>query len=200
MKGGRLRVTGLPVRRQQVGGTCVGRAAVVWFRSFVSKGGVARAESGRVRAERDVGDASPSSSAGSEVSGPGRRLAIERRVRGSRWSLAARSEGRDGRGGDGEAVAARAGGGGRGPAGGHSGGGGSPLSAPVKRPCSRCRGPLGEVGRDASRCGAAPPAPQPFRLSVPSSLSCSGSSILASAVAATGRMCRLLAGGRRRRR
>lgn len=47
-------------QRQQVGGTCAGRAAVVAFWSFVSGGGVARAETGGVRAERDVGDASPS--------------------------------------------------------------------------------------------------------------------------------------------
>lgn len=142
----------------------------------------------------------PPSSVECEVPWPGRRLVVERRVRGGRWSLAARSEGPGGRGGDGEAVAAKAGGGGRGRAGGHSGGGSSLWNAPVKRPYSRCRGPIGEAVRDASRCGAAPPALQPFRLSVPSSRSCSGSSILVSVVAATGRMCRLLAGGRRRRR
>lgn len=144
----------------------------------------------------------PSNSVECEVPWPGRRLAVERRVRGGRWWLAARSEGPGGRGGDGEAVAAKAGGGGRGRAGGHSGGDGSGSlwSVPVKRPCSRCRGPLGEAVWEASRCGAVPLVPQPFGLSVPSSRSCSGSSILASAVAATGRMCRLLAGGRRRRR
>lgn len=186
--------------RQQVGGTRVGRAAVESLGSFVSGGGVARAELGVGRAERDVGDASPSSSAACEVSGPGRPLAVERRVRGGRWSLAARSEGSSGRGGDGEAVAATAGGGGLGRAGGPSGGGGSPWSVPVKRPCPLCRGPFGEAGREANCRGAAPLAPQPFGLSVPASRSCSGSSILASAVTAAGRMCRLLAGGRRRRR
>lgn len=186
--------------RQQVGGTRVGRAVVESLGSFVSGGGVARAELGVGRAERDVGDASASSSAACEVSGPGRPLAVERRVRGGRWSLAARSQGSSGRGGDGEAVAATAGGGGRGRAGGPRGGGGSPRSVPVKRPCPLCRGPFGEAGREASRRGAAPLAPQPFGLSVPASRSCSGSSILASAVTAAGRMCRLLAGGRRRRR
>lgn len=142
----------------------------------------------------------PPSSVECEVRWPGRGLAAERRVRGGRWSPAARSEGPGGRGGDGEAVAAKAGGGGRGRAGRQSGGGGSLPSAPVKRPYSRCRGPLGEAIRDASRCGTAPQAPLLFGLSVPSSRFCSGSSILASTVAAVGRMCRLLAGGRRRRR
>lgn len=152
----------------------------------------------RVRAPRDVGDAAPSSSAECEVSRPRRRLAVGRRVRGGRWSPAARSESRGGRGGHGAAVAAAAaGGGGRRRAGGR-GNSSSPPSPPVKRPCRRRRGPLGEGGRHASRRAAAPPAPQPSGLSLPSPRSCS--SILASAVAAAGRMCRLLAGGRRRRR
>lgn len=46
--------------RQRVGGTCAGWAAVVAFWSFVSGGGVARAVTCGARAERDVGDASPS--------------------------------------------------------------------------------------------------------------------------------------------
>lgn len=148
------------------------------------------------RAPRDVGDASPSSSAVCEVSRLRWRLAVERRVRSGRWSPAARSESRGGRGGYGGAAAVAAGEGGRGRAGGRGSSGG-PRSRPVKRPGRRRRGPLGE---GSQRSGTGPPAPQPFGLSVPSSLSCSGSSILASAVAAAGRMCRLLAGRGRRRR
>lgn len=151
------------------------------------------------RAPRDVGDAAPSSSAVCEVSRPRRRLAVGRRVRRGRWSPAARSESQGVRGGYGAAVAAAAaGGGGRGRAGGRGSSGSA--RSPVKRPCRRRRGPLGEGGPHACRGASAPLAPLHVGLSFPSSRSCSGSSILASAVAAAGRMCRLLAGGRRRRR
>lgn len=161
--------------------------------------GRVRAEAGGVRAPRDVDDASPSSSAECEVSRLRRRLAVERRVSSGRWSPAARSESRGGRGGHGTAVAAAAaGGGGRGRAGG-CGSSGGPRASPVKRPRRRRCGRRGEGGQPASRGGVAPPAPRPCELSVPSSRSCSGSSILASAVAAAGRMCRLLSGRRRRR-
>lgn len=101
-----------------------------------------------VWAPRDVGDASLSSSAVCEVSRPRRRLAVERRVRGGRWSLVSRSKAPGGRGGYGVAVAAAAAsGGGRGRAGGRSSGG--PRS-PVKRPCPRGCGALGEGCQDAS--------------------------------------------------